>query len=72
MDDAKNCWEYKNSGRKIGGSKVKELGVCVAIPHHGKDCWQVAGTFFGGKVQGMEAQKCGTCMACDWCKTVKK
>lgn len=68
---AKNCWESKKCGREQGGIKVKELGVCPAYPAHGKDCWMVAGTFCGGKVQGTEAQKHVTCMTCDWYKNVK-
>jgi len=53
---AKNCWEFKKCGRENGGSKVKEMGVCPANPHHGRDCWMVAGTFCGGKVQGTNAR----------------
>lgn len=67
----KNCWELKKCGRELGGIKVKEMGVCPAYPHHGRDCWMVAGTFCGGKVQGTHAQKHGTCMVCDWYKSVK-
>jgi hypothetical protein len=67
----KNCWELKNCGRELGGIKVKEMGVCPAYPNHGRDCWMVAGTFCGGKVQGTHAQKHGTCMVCDWYKSVK-
>jgi hypothetical protein len=72
MATAKNCWEFKNCGREIGGSKIKEIGICPASPNHGRDCWMAAGTFCGGKVQGTEAQKRGTCMSCDWYKTIKK
>ncbi|MFH1294085.1 MAG: two-CW domain-containing protein [Pseudomonadota bacterium] len=25
-----NCWEHKKCGRKVGGAKVQELGVCPA------------------------------------------
>ncbi|MCZ7382380.1 MAG: hypothetical protein O8C64_12525 [Candidatus Methanoperedens sp.] len=67
----KNCWELKKCGRELGGIKVKEMGVCPAYPQHGRDCWTVAGTFCGGKVQGTDAQKHGTCMVCDWYKSVK-
>lgn len=62
----KNCWEIKNCGRQVGGSKAAELGVCPAssgnLGHH---CWWVTGTFCGGKVQGTFAQKEQNCMACD-------
>lgn len=66
-----NCWELKNCGRTEGGNKVAEMGICPAYPAHGRDCWMVAGTFCGGKVQGTHAQKHATCMACDWYKAVK-
>ena len=65
---SKNCWEFKKCGREKGGIKVKELGICPAYPDHGSDCWLVAGTFCGGKIQGVFAQKLATCMACDWYK----
>ena len=68
----KNCWESKKCGREIEGIKVKDMGVCPAAPNHGRDCWKVAGTFCGGKVQGTDAQKHGTCMVCEWYKEVKK
>lgn len=35
----KNCWEFKKCGRETGGSKVKELGVCVTVPNHGN--WNI-------------------------------
>ena len=68
----KNCWEFKKCGRELGGIKVKDLGVCPANPSHGRDCWVVAGTFCGGKIQGTNAQKHATCMVCDWYKEVKR
>lgn len=60
----KNCWEEKKCGRIPGGDKAKELGVCPAYPDHGSDCWKVAGTFCGGKVQGSFAQKLKGCSNC--------
>ncbi len=71
MATPKNCWELKKCGREKGRTKVVEMGVCPASPGHGRDCWMVAGTFCGGKVQGTFAQKRGTCMTCDWYKAVK-
>ena len=68
---AKNCWEFKECGREEGGNKINDLGVCPASPDRGKDCWKIAGTFCGGKVQGTFAQKKGSCMACDWYKHIK-
>ena len=71
MAAPKNCWEFKKCGREKSGSKVVEMGICPAYPDHGRDCWMAAGTFCGGKVQGTFAEKRGTCMTCDWYKTVK-
>jgi hypothetical protein len=68
----KNCWEYKKCGREKGGSKAAELGVCPAYPDHGRDCWFVAGTLCGGRIQGSHAEKCGNCQKCDFYKKVMK
>lgn len=65
-----NCWEFKKCGREAGGPKAAELGVCAAHPSHGRDCWAVAGTLCGGKVQGSEAEKIGNCRICDFYKGV--
>jgi len=63
-----NCWEYKKCGREKDGSKVAKLGVCSSYPDHGRDCWFVAGTLCGGKVQGTSAEKFGNCQKCDFFK----
>jgi len=60
------CWEHKKCGRTPGGAKEKEPGVCPAYPDYGHLCWQVAGTFCGGDVQGSMAQKLGNCMQCEF------
>ncbi len=65
-----NCWEFKNCGRQKGGAKEKELGLCSAFPDHGRDCWSVAGTLCGGKVQGTAAEKLGNCRLCEFYKGV--
>ena len=61
-----NCWEVKKCGRELGGKKAGELGVCSAYPDNGRDCWEVAGTLCGGKVQGSAAAKLASCMECDF------
>jgi hypothetical protein len=77
-----NCWEIKRCGRELGGSKVKELGVCPAASdsscdglnngkNAGRICWAVAGTLCSGKVQGDYAQKSVSCMTCEVFKRVK-
>ena len=77
-----NCWQYKKCGREPGGLKSQELGVCPAArdtstqgvnegEKGGRVCWAVTGTFCGGKVQGIFAQKHLSCMNCDFFKAVK-
>ncbi|MBI4681676.1 MAG: PAS domain S-box protein [Nitrospirae bacterium] len=51
----KPCYKIKNCGKKD-------------CPCYGKEatrCWQVAGTYCGGQVQGAFAQKYGNCSACE-------
>ena len=59
-----NCWEFKNCGRD-------KTGECPAYPSSGMECWRVAGTMCGGKVQGTFAQKLANCMECDFYKAAK-
>jgi hypothetical protein len=61
-----NCWEFKKCGREKGGAHVAEFGICPAYPKHGKHCARIAGTFCGGKVQGVFAVKLASCMQCDY------
>jgi diguanylate cyclase (GGDEF)-like protein len=49
------CWETKNCGKKD----------CPSYKSENLRCWQVAGTFCGGKLQGTFAQKYGNCKECD-------
>lgn len=69
---ALNCWEYKKCGREAGGAKEKELGKCPVYPDHGRDCWFVAGTLCGGKVQGSYAEKLGNCQLCEFYQKVNR
>lgn len=64
-DSMRNCWETKDCGRIPGGRNVESLGICPAYPDNGKNCWKVAGTFCGGKVQGTMAQKLMSCIECN-------
>lgn len=60
------CWEYKKCGREKDRS-------CPAVTEKaGRNCWLVAGTLCGGKVQGTMAQKLGNCRACDFYTKVKE
>jgi hypothetical protein len=78
-----NCWEYKQCGREVGGSKVKELGTCPASTERrldaihagenaGRACWVVAGTFCGGQMQGSFAKKFQNCEQCNFYAQVRK
>jgi methyl-accepting chemotaxis protein len=67
-----DCWDHKNCGRIPGGTNEADLGICPAYPDHGKDCWNLAGTFCGGEVQGSLAMKLGSCMECDFYKKMKR
>jgi adenylate cyclase len=78
-----NCWEHTRCGREPGGSKVDELGVCLAAVdgrldgvHGGRNagrcCWVVAGTFCEGRVQGTFAQKYANCEACEFYQRVQR
>ena len=67
-----NCWDVKKCGRTPGDAKAEELGVCPAYPDHGKDCWAVAGTLCGGKVQGSAAAKLDSCMECQFYQDLRK
>jgi len=78
-----NCWEFKRCGREPGGTAVGALGVCPAASarevdgtNHGsaggRACWAIAGTLCGGVVQGTFAQKLGSCMKCEFYRSVVK
>ena len=78
-----NCWEVKNCGRHVGGTKVKELGVCPASmevrldgmhggKNAGRSCWVVAGTLCDWEEQGTFAKKFLNCETCDFYETVRK
>ena len=68
-------------GRMLKGCKVRDLGVCPVITadkfdgknegrNGGRICWQVAGSFCGGKVQGTYADKQSSCLKCAFAKYV--
>lgn len=69
-NEGKNCWEIKQCGREPGGAKAEEFGVCPAYPDGGRECWMVAGTFCGGRVQGTYAEKLGNCQLCQFYQDV--
>ncbi|OHD13064.1 MAG: hypothetical protein A2086_04010 [Spirochaetes bacterium GWD1_27_9] len=83
MEKKLNCWEFKKCGREPNVNKVNELGVCPASVENkinglhsgvngGRCCWVIAGTFCGGKVQGVYAEKLGNCINCEFYKLVWK
>lgn len=68
-ENSMNCWEFKKCGRKKGGAKTQELGICPFYPEYGKSGARVARTLRGGKVQGTFATKPVNCMQCDFSKS---
>jgi len=78
-----NCWDFKKCGREVGGSNVRELGVCPAATEErldavhggrnaGRACWVVAGTLCKGETQGIFAVKFGACEACEFYLSVRE
>lgn len=71
---AKNCWDYSNCN-KSGQCPVSTTDKLTGVNNGkkgGRCCWAVAGTFCGGEVQGVFAQKILNCLNCDFFKAVKK
>lgn len=78
----KNCWEYQDCGRELGGKRAYELGVCPASTYiwldgfhggrnAGRACWIVAGTMCNGEVRGTFAEKHKSCGKCEFYNMVK-
>ncbi|MBI4669567.1 MAG: hypothetical protein HY747_10385 [Elusimicrobia bacterium] len=78
-----NCWEFKKCGREPGGANVESMGICPASTEKscdgfnggkngGRICWAAAGTFCGGKVQGIFAKKVSVCLECNFFQQVVK
>ncbi len=77
----RNCWEFMQCGRELGGKNVSELGGCSASTektldgvhggiNSGRACWVVAGTLCNGETQGSFADKENACMTCVFHKLV--
>jgi len=78
----KNCWEMMKCGREPNG-KNENLGVCPAAVTGGYDgmnngkfggrfCWNIAGSFCKGAMQGSVAQKICSCLECAFLNIVKE
>ena len=78
-----NCWEIMECDRRPGGENVKEFGICPATidseynglndgDYGGRCCWAIAGTFCGGKPQGIHAEKIIDCIKCEVFKQVSE
>ncbi len=76
-----NCWEYMKCGREPGGENIAELGICRSASDEslnginsgingGRTCWNIAGTFCFGKVQGTFAKKLESCEECNFYKSI--
>jgi diguanylate cyclase (GGDEF)-like protein len=61
-DDLMKCWEVKNCTHI----------ACPSYKSENLRCWQVSGTFCGGNVQGVFANKYGDCRACEVYKNAFK
>ena len=60
------CWEIRDCGREKGGSKVEELGECIASREGlGHFCWAIAGTLCGKEVEGTTARQIEGCLQCE-------
>jgi diguanylate cyclase (GGDEF)-like protein len=55
FDNLLKCWEVKNCTHI----------ACPSYKSENLRCWQVSGTFCGGKVQGVFANKYGDCRKCE-------
>lgn len=78
----KNCWEIMKCGREPNG-KNQELGVCLAAmpgeydgmnngKYGGRFCWNLAGSFCKGVIQGSIAVKLKNCQESDFYMLVNK
>jgi signal transduction histidine kinase/CheY-like chemotaxis protein len=62
-DTLVKCWEVKQCG----------LETCPSHRHpNNLRCWEVAGTFCGGKVRGKFAQKLNSCSECEIFQTARE
>lgn len=77
MGEKRNCWEFKQCGREVGGTREQELGACPAASDNrlngvhggknaGRSCWVIAGTFCDGRPQGTFVCKYSSCIECDF------
>ena len=77
----KNCWEVMKCGREQDG-KNEKLGNCPAAQSNefngvndgelgGRFCWNLAGTFCKGNLQGTIAKKIENCFECAFLNKVR-
>ena len=69
-----NCWEFKQCGQGQNCPAYMEEkldGIHEGV-NGGRSCWVIAGTLCGGIIQGSFAKKVGSCMQCDFYKSVKQ
>ncbi len=77
-----NCWEFVGCGREPGGDHVHESGICKVLLETSADgrnggkiggriCWDIAGTYSEGKIEGVYAKKLLSCRSCSFFKKVK-
>ena len=68
-DNKMKCWEFNSCGADKTGTGAAVI-QCPAWPHYGRICWAVAGTFCGKSVNGIIAQKLGSCHKCEFYQRV--
>lgn len=78
----KNCWEIMKCGRERNGRNEKP-GICPAAQSNefnginngelgGRFCWNFAGTFCKGELQGSIAKKMQNCFDCAFFNNVRE
>ncbi len=71
----RDCWEFFQCGREIGGEKVEELGICPAVTASERDgncsdkngdrgCAFISGNFCNGVNQGSLKDEEINCIQC--------
>jgi len=77
----KNCWEFHQCGREVGGNNSESLGICPASSHTASDgtnrghnagryCWRITGTYCTGSKSGQLADKVENCGDCEFFKLI--
>jgi hypothetical protein len=77
MGEKLNCWEFMQCGREPGGSRVEELGACLAATFTsseelnggisgGRMCWAIAGIYSIGEMAASPSRGLYHCHDCNF------